>query len=62
MSKDLKKQAAELAAEMVANLARNDKNRDEVDEIDFQRSLGAAPFKSKGKGPTDTPSQFGKRP
>lgn len=60
MSKDLKQQAEELAAEMTANLARNDKNRDKVDEADFKRSLGAAPFQAKKKGPVDSPSPFGK--
>ena len=60
MAKDLKEQAEELARQMTENLARNDANRDVVDEADFRRSLGAESFQGQKPAPKDKPSPFKK--
>ena len=60
MAKDLKKQAEELAQQMTENLARNDADRDAVDEADFRRSLDAEPFQGQKPAAKDKPSPFKK--
>ena len=56
---DLGKLARQWANQMSQNISNNDANRDEVDEEDFKRSMGAKPL-GDGKAPKVKPSPFKK--